>query len=461
MLAKNILLIILIFITQNLFSQTITSEKLIKLKITDSGISIVDSVGEITPSYGDSYYYSIVSAYDINFIFHYERYIYITPYDKEELKIFNENTKQFITFRDVVLPDDEFIAPYIIHRPFTEQVEHGKWIIHGEYRNFFISDDGYLRFIYKAANGTDSSRLFSIPGKVGDKYLISVEDKNQQNKYLYYLTDINTPNLNINSADQVTFEDDSVPLRLKLLKDNYYIVHAMSTDRSRELSIYQFADNKFKFFMKVTDYGDWFYAFNSKWNIINSTFYLVDNNSFKSYVLNPAGTGFVKTVLFDSIDEENFGIDSDFRIAAYIKDNFLKVYHVSDMRLIDSISLSGISNAVRPIVDSPYVYVHQYNTATGVEEKNNSTIKEYTLSAYPNPFNPVTTISFSLPYAQNVELKVYDILGKEVSVLVNEFLNAGKHDIKFDAGKFTSGVYFYQLSAGGKIIQTKKLILLR
>lgn len=75
--------------------------------------------------------------------------------------------------------------------------------------------------------------------------------------------------------------------------------------------------------------------------------------------------------------------------------------------------------------------------------------------------NPLTTIYFKLPFAQKVELKVYDMLGKEVTVLVNEFLSAGRHDIKFDAGKLTSRVYFYQLSANGNFIKTKKLILLR
>jgi hypothetical protein len=77
---------------------------------------------------------------------------------------------------------------------------------------------------------------------------------------------------------------------------------------------------------------------------------------------------------------------------------------------------------------------------------------------YPNPFNPSTTISFSIPTSEFVTLKVYDILGREVTTLVSENLNAGYHSLKFDAGNFSSGVYFYKLQAG-KYSETKKMLL--
>jgi len=77
---------------------------------------------------------------------------------------------------------------------------------------------------------------------------------------------------------------------------------------------------------------------------------------------------------------------------------------------------------------------------------------------YPNPFNSGTTISFYLPISEFVTLKVYDILGREVTTLVSENLNAGYHSLKFDAGNFSSGVYFYKLQAG-KYSETKKMLL--
>jgi hypothetical protein len=79
---------------------------------------------------------------------------------------------------------------------------------------------------------------------------------------------------------------------------------------------------------------------------------------------------------------------------------------------------------------------------------------------YPNPFNPSTTITFELPTSSHVRLSVFDLLGREVSVLVNEKKDAGIHDVTFDAAGLASGMYFYRLQAG-RFAQTKKLLLLR
>jgi predicted acyl esterase len=79
---------------------------------------------------------------------------------------------------------------------------------------------------------------------------------------------------------------------------------------------------------------------------------------------------------------------------------------------------------------------------------------------YPNPFNASTTVGFELPLSSEVRLCVYDMLGREVSVLVNERRDAGVHERKFDASELSSGVYFYRLTAG-EHVQTKKAILMK
>jgi hypothetical protein len=79
---------------------------------------------------------------------------------------------------------------------------------------------------------------------------------------------------------------------------------------------------------------------------------------------------------------------------------------------------------------------------------------------FPNPFNPTTTISYSVPKTAHVTLKVYDLLGKEVAVIVNELQDAGPHQTRFDASIFPSGVYFYRLKTG-EYMQTRKLVLIK
>ena len=79
---------------------------------------------------------------------------------------------------------------------------------------------------------------------------------------------------------------------------------------------------------------------------------------------------------------------------------------------------------------------------------------------YPNPFNPATSISFSLPSKSFVSLKVFDALGREVSILLADELPAGTYERQWNAAALPSGVYFYRLQAGS-FTETKKLLFLR
>ena len=105
---------------------------------------------------------------------------------------------------------------------------------------------------------------------------------------------------------------------------------------------------------------------------------------------------------------------------------------------------------------------------TNVEDKGNI-IDDFKLKQnYPNPFNPNTRIKYQIPNAGLVILKVYDILGKEVSKLVDEYKPAGNYEVEFDASSLPSGVYFYRLRAGDpssgtgqSFVETKKMVLMK
>ncbi len=85
----------------------------------------------------------------------------------------------------------------------------------------------------------------------------------------------------------------------------------------------------------------------------------------------------------------------------------------------------------------------------------------YSLSQnYPNPFNPSTSIKFTMPKGDNVKLVIFDILGREVKTLVNEFRNQGVYEVNFDASSLSSGAYFYRLEAG-EFTDTKKMLLVK
>src|SRR4030095_10205010 len=110
--------------------------------------------------------------------------------------------------------------------------------------------------------------------------------------------------------------------------------------------------------------------------------------------------------------------------------------------------------------DGPVIrLIDTLNVLTGIS--NNQIPVSYMLEQnYPNPFNPVTSISFSIPKAAFVKLSVFDAIGREVEVLVNETRKAGIYNESWDANNFTSGVYFYKLQTA-EFTQTKKMILLK
>jgi hypothetical protein len=82
------------------------------------------------------------------------------------------------------------------------------------------------------------------------------------------------------------------------------------------------------------------------------------------------------------------------------------------------------------------------------------------LPAYPNPFNPVANITFSLPKGESVEIKIYNLLGEEITILISDYFLPGTHTIQWDVEDLPSGVYLCKMQAGGNQ-ETIKLLLLK
>ncbi len=147
-----------------------------------------------------------------------------------------------------------------------------------------------------------------------------------------------------------------------------------------------------------------------------------------------------------------------------------KVYSGGDGGYIDHIKWANNDTLI--FVNETQYILYGLNVSsiyTSVREVQNKRIpNEFLLSQnYPNPFNPSTTIQYEIPASLNpsqggtlVQLKVYDVLGREVKILVNQYQKSGKYKIKFDAANFSSGVYFYQLKTSSAII-IKKMLLIR
>jgi hypothetical protein len=166
------------------------------------------------------------------------------------------------------------------------------------------------------------------------------------------------------------------------------------------------------------------------------------------------------------MDPEKFTPDSPLRDWRY--PSIAEVIPVIEDNLVphivmqgDSIPGSTVNSEGMPVgVTAQYYHFSTEILVVGVNGSD-SIVDEFKLEQnYPNPFNPTTKINYQISETELVSLKVYDILGNEVAILVNEEKPSGIYEIDFNADGLTSGVYFYQLKAGN-ILQTKKMILLR
>ncbi|MDP4172449.1 MAG: family 10 glycosylhydrolase [Bacteroidota bacterium] len=140
-------------------------------------------------------------------------------------------------------------------------------------------------------------------------------------------------------------------------------------------------------------------------------------------------------------------------------------------------TLSGLSpnknyywqvKSINSMGQSDYFTVMGFKTGTGtdaVDKEESVLIKEYKLDQnYPNPFNPSTKITYAIAKDGNVKISLYNVLGKEIAVLVDKFQQAGQHSFSFDAEKLgsniTSGIYFYTIRSGN-YVATKKMMLVK
>ena len=201
--------------------------------------------------------------------------------------------------------------------------------------------------------------------------------------------------------------------------------------------------------------------YDSTWQNLEKYLYTYDANNTLIEELYQMGEGFVwgnflKT--FYTYDVNNNQIEA----LVYRWDGFDWVIYYKG-----SYSYDGNNNLIEELWQSWdgsdwvnfYKAIHSY-IPTDVKEFTGE-FNDYSLSNnFPNPFNPATKIEFRIADFGFVSLKIYDVLGNEIAILVNEEKPVGSYEVEFDASSFPSGIYFYQLRAG-EFIQSKKMSLIK
>ncbi|OGU41471.1 MAG: hypothetical protein A2315_01750 [Ignavibacteria bacterium RIFOXYB2_FULL_35_12] len=145
------------------------------------------------------------------------------------------------------------------------------------------------------------------------------------------------------------------------------------------------------------------------------------------------------------------------------------IYSNADNKILSTLGESVIGNATNSSnqVLSGFWNVYKQNVITSIEDEETVPIQFKLEQNFPNPFNPTTKISWQSPVGSLPDgkagwqtLKVYDVLGNEVAMLVNEERAAGRYEITFDAVHLSSGIYFYTLRAGN-FVEMKKMVLIK
>ncbi len=146
-----------------------------------------------------------------------------------------------------------------------------------------------------------------------------------------------------------------------------------------------------------------------------------------------------------------------------IYNNNVNAEDVPNKILLNSNSEVYVTGLSRGFIGGSLDYLTiKYNQPVGIEPIASEIPNNYFLyQNFPNPFNPVTNIKFSIPELSNVNITVFDILGRVVEVPVNEQLKPGNFEINIDGTNYTSGTYFYRMTADGNVIDTKKFVIIK
>ena len=378
----------------------------------------------------------------------------------------NNVSKTLGSFGNVI---DVMPEPYINVTPSILLTEKGFWFLGGVHYGCTYVDnkDSTHKFYSESENGI---RLTHVLGKVGNKYVIAVRTKPKSYVYDYYLTEFsNLPGFDLNQNIYFPYSQSrtSLPISIHFLKDNLFLV---KKEGSSDLDLLTLSGDSLKIVKQsIINLNRWCLSGTKltylDYDITSQTF------GISRVHFNPIELKFgTKERLLTNLQSIDF--DNDY--ATWIKYDTLHVADLNGLQKEKKYSLTGIKVNGKIFISPPYVFLNQINSITDVY-KDNLIPASFSLSQnYPNPFNPETTINYSiappnLPKGetlQHVTLKVYDLLGREVATLVDEYKQAGNYKVTFNvktlhATSLPSGVYFYRLHNSGSYFETKKMLLIQ
>mgnify|MGYP001600271934 CR=1 FL=1 len=470
MITKTMLLIfiILLYFYNLTAQQAITEGNLLRIDITKNDINYNDTLWNWKDihNWDNEYNNSCLRIFSFNselyLLTHESYYHYYFSSGWGNYKIINASSGKENIVRSWGYVLDVIGEPYLSLSNNILITENGFWFLGGIYVcTFFNKNDSTYSFYSKSKVDI---RLTHVIGKINNDYLIAVRRELGRNDYDFFLSDLSiTPSIQLDN--KITFDysgfSNSVPTKIYHLRDSLYL---LNLEGAANTYLASFSNNTIKIIKPLFV------------NVVNWIFY-DDEIIYSEYDSSTNTFGLMKSKFISatlSFEEKHvvvpglsFPFVHDNKYIACLRNDSLLVYNHQENMLARIYSLKGIKYKSEIFLSAPFLFISQINTITGIEQGKN--IPEYySLSQnYPNPFNPTTIIKYSIPASLNpskggtlVSLKVYDVLGREVTTLVNEEKQPGNYEVKFDGSNISSGVYFYRLQAGS-FTETKKFVLIK
>lgn len=353
----------------------------------------------------------------------------------------------------------DVIPQYFIKRTQLLKTQNGLWLLNGNLGKAFLSGQDSL-YCY-TPNITDSSfsaKLIHVLGEVRGKHLCAFFDGDIYGAgYKFYLADLSSsPFIDSSLAIKVEFdiplsEAHNEPRKIVNLTQDLYLVQ-----RAYGIYIYRFDGKTFQH-VKQIPVDDLYFSLpygrspddDLVWNYKSHKLCLYADQTLTSYDFIDTDTSFTRgNRIFSQGDYADIGVNRDLSYAALLNANKLDIYDITNASVIKTFDVSSFSGLSNPVIDTPYVFVHQLTRTTEVEQNEQSTPANYRLlTAYPNPFNSAATIRFALPEDENIEINIYDILGRKIKCLFKGNVRRGEHEYYFDASDLSSGMYIYTLES--------------
>lgn len=386
----------------------------------------------------------------------------------------NEKPKLFIQQYDVINSEDNGIyffdiATYQkekivdidnesthIYYPIdkTTKIENGIWYTYDNITNLFCSSD---EKIYKNNYQSEMS-LLHILGKFEDNYLIIYTKDNKTFKF--GLSDLqNSPNIEPLNEVQINSPFDIIFTNMVQLNKTTVLFEGKNFNGLDEKYIYNFTDNKFNFesILDLPIHSSWYYA--------NQSFYLLELDFYKETL--------VKKYPFEN---NQLGkaekIFSDTNFVDFYQDNLqsgdLLLYNETDLILYsyknESVTnqwnISGLNLYSKPIICSPNIFIPIKNSTVDVNKNMDEVPEFFRIAAYPNPFNPKTTIEYQIPISGKIRGEIFNSVGEKILTIIDEYKEAGNYKAFFNADNLTAGIYFCKISHK-QYSKTIKLVLLK